>query len=102
MNIQDYLSKEQYDLVDSWCGKPVATVRYVINMPSELFNQNRSKMVCVTVGMWAYVDKLVTREECIELYGPITEEVYGPRGGWKSVTFGSTKFISEHLRPHNK
>lgn len=101
MNIDDYLSKEQYDLVDSWSGKPVAKVRYVIEMPSELFNEHRHKMVCVTVGMWAYVDSIVTREECMELYGPITEEVYGARGGWKSVTFGNTKFISTHLRPVN-
>jgi hypothetical protein len=101
MNIDDYLSKEQYDLVDSWSGKPVAKVRYVIEMPSELFNEHRHKMVCVTVGMWAYVDSIVTREECVELYGPITEEVYGPRGGWKSVTFGTTKFKSEYLRPAN-
>lgn len=63
MNINDYLSKEQFELVDRWCGKPVSKVRYVVNMPSELFNEHRHKMVCVTVGVWAYVDSIVTRED---------------------------------------
>lgn len=102
MNIQDYLSTKSYDLIDSWSGKPVGSYRILKGMPSELFNENRHKMICIGVGVWGYLDKIITREECIELYGPITEEVYGPRGGWKSVTFGSTKFISEHLRPHSK
>jgi hypothetical protein len=99
MNLYDYLSKETYDLVDSWSGKPVARVRYVRDMPTELFNQHRDKMVCVTIGMWGYLEMVVTREECIERYGKITDEEYGPRGGWKSVTFGTTKFISKYLKP---
>lgn len=99
MNINEYLSEKQFDLTDSWSGKPVAKYRIVRDMPSELFGQNRDKMVCLTPGVWGYVDSIVTREECIELYGPITEEEYGPRGGWKSVTFGTTKFKSDYLRP---
>lgn len=26
------------------------------------------------------------------------EEVFGPRGGWKSVTFGDTKFICKEMK----
>ena len=68
-------------------------------IPEELFIQNRDKMYFYRAyDMWIYIDRKVTREECIKLYGPITEEVYGPRGGWKSVTFGTTKFIHDYRR----
>lgn len=99
MNIQDYLSTQSYDLIDSWSGKPVGIYRHLNNIPTELFNEYRHKMICLNMGQWVYLEKVVTREECIELYGPITEEVFGTRGGWKSVTFGSTKFISKYLKP---
>lgn len=101
MNINDYLSERTYELCDGFSGKPIAYYkRHYRMIPEELFNQNRDKMYFYRAyDTWIYIDRKVTREECIELYGPITEEVYGPRGGWKSVTFGSTKFIHDYLRP---
>lgn len=99
MNINDYLSTETYDLLDSWSGKPIGSYRLLRNMPSDMFNQNRHKMFCISVGIWGYLDKVITRDECVKLYGEITHEEFGPRGGWKSITFGTTKFISDYLRP---
>jgi len=43
--------------------------------------------------------KTLTRQKAIEKYGVITEEIFGARGGWKSVTFGQKKFLSTYLRP---
>lgn len=43
---------------------------------------------------WALITKSLSREDLIEQYGPITEEKFGPRGGWKSVTFGHQKTLS--------
>jgi hypothetical protein len=96
--MEQYLSEKEYELYDGWCGKPVSWYRVVRNMPSEIFNENRHRMEYVN-GVWVYIVRSVTREECIEKYGEITSEEYGPRGGWKKVTFGSTTFISEKLRP---
>ena len=47
---------------------------------------------------WFLITKALTRKEAIEAYGAITDEEFGPRGGWKSVTFGDKKFISRKLR----
>lgn len=48
---------------------------------------------------WYLITKTLTRDEAAELYGEVTDEVFGPRGGWKSVTFGTTQFISKALKP---
>lgn len=44
------------------------------------------------------IDKFLTRDEAIKKYGEITDEEYGTRGGWKSVTFGETKFNHKLLK----
>ena len=44
------------------------------------------------------VMRWLTRQEAIELYGPVTNEELGPRGGWRSVTFGEKKFVSKCLK----
>jgi hypothetical protein len=51
---------------------------------------------------WFLITRKLTREEAIQKYGPISDEEIGPRGGWKSVTFGSTRFCSSYLRPERK
>lgn len=48
---------------------------------------------------YGIVLKELTRDEAIAKYGPITDEAFGPQGGFKSVTFGSTKFTSKMFRP---
>lgn len=98
MNLDPFLSEQTYNLNDSSSGKPVATYRIVKDMPSFLFNENRDKIEYMG-SHWGYVTSSITREECIKLYGEITNEEFGPRGGWKSVTFGKTRFISNRLRP---
>jgi hypothetical protein len=101
LELNDFLSEETYPLVDAWCGKPIAYYRMLTHqLPESTFGKIRSKLL-YSNGMerWLYITKKVTREECITLYGEITEEEYGPRGGWKSVTFGTTKFKHDFLRP---
>jgi len=104
MDIKDYLSEKTYELFDGMSGKPVAYYKsQTKRIPEELFNQNFNKMYYSNSGgAWIYIERKVTREECIKLYGEITNEEFGPRGGWKSVTFGTTKFIHEYLRPESK
>ncbi len=48
-------------------------------------------------GNWVIATSELTRSMAIKKYGPVTDEVFGPRGGWKSVTFGKTRFNSRSL-----
>lgn len=44
---------------------------------------------------WTLVTQTLSDAEAISKYGPITNVEYGPRGGYKSITFGSTRFKSK-------
>ena len=46
---------------------------------------------------WFLITKKLTIKEAVEKYGTITELAVGPRGGFKSVTFGEKKFITRQL-----
>lgn len=89
---------------DGWCGEPVAWgFRIIRHLGEELFGQlgKNGHLECIDGirSSWALVAKTLSREEAVTLYGEITDEVFGPRGGWKSTTFGSKKFISKYLKP---
>lgn len=47
---------------------------------------------------WVILTKQVTREECLAKHGDITEEGFGPRGGWKYVAFGGVKYGFKGLK----
>ncbi|HEX7409244.1 MAG TPA: hypothetical protein VF515_16565 [Candidatus Binatia bacterium] len=47
---------------------------------------------------WCLVTRWLSREEAQRRYGEIAIEEFGPRGGWRSVTFGTKKFMSHHLK----
>jgi hypothetical protein len=49
-------------------------------------------------GTWYVITKTLTRLEAIEKYGPISNEVTGPRGGFKSAMFGDKLFYSKYLK----
>lgn len=57
------------------------------------------KLICLSRGNWALVVKWLTPEEAIEKYGPITHQAFGPYGGWRSVTYGTTQFTAKELKP---
>lgn len=52
------------------------------------------------VGNWYLITHFLTREEAVKLFGPITKETFGPRGGWRSVTFGTKTFYSRQFKVH--
>jgi hypothetical protein len=92
-----------YGLVasDRICGEPIAWgFKLVRHLGDDRFNNLRKFGIleCYHPN-WYLIVKTLTREEAIEKYGPITNEEFGPRGGWRSVTFGNKKFGSDYLRP---
>lgn len=46
---------------------------------------------------WYLITKTLTRQEAIATYGPETDIERGPRGGFKTITFGTTKFCTAWL-----
>jgi hypothetical protein len=72
---------------DGYCGEPVAWL--VVGEPvlGTLYGGS---------GPIAYTH-LLTVEEAVEVYGPISEWVVGPQGGFRRVCFGETVFSSAEL-----
>lgn len=94
------LSEYKACFFDSWSGEPVAWGFEILrHLGQERFDalNKYGKLDCI-YPTWFLIVKKLSRKEAIEKYGPVTEEEFGPRGGWKSTTFGTTKFRSRHLR----
>jgi len=100
-NYKDYLSPYKACLFDSYCGEPVAWGFKIIKyMSDEEFRELglHGKLVCGRPENWFLITKQLTRSEAEEKYGAVTDEVFGVRGGWKTVTFGTTTFMSPQLK----
>lgn len=99
---EDALGNYQVILVDMICGEPVAWGFPIVrHLGDEKFNKLRNFGILqyYDLDKWALVVKTLSREEAEKIYGPINGEIFGPRGGWRSTTFGTTKFISKFLKP---
>jgi hypothetical protein len=67
---------------DAYCGEPIAWLAHGEPVAGMLYGGS---------GMVAYTH-LLTIDEAIDAYGPITEWVVGPQGGFRRVWFGATVF----------
>ncbi len=50
-------------------------------------------------GTWFVVSQVLSYQDALVLYGPATGIEYGPRGGFRNVTFGEITFSSKELLP---
>ena len=97
---EDSLSRYGPVLRDGQCGEVIAwgfriTQRIGDARWAEL--GRHGDLECV-YPKWVLVVKWLSRQEAEAKYGPVTDEVFGPRGGWKAITFGETQFCARHLR----
>jgi hypothetical protein len=76
-------------LFDGWCGEPIAWAR--VGEPVIGHERTEHGRVAVT--------EYLTPAEAVRKYGPITEVVLGPKGGFESVTYGAKKFMSSFVDP---
>ena len=83
-------------MVDSSCGETISWGFPIQRHLGDRFNAlgEHGKLQCLRAGSWALVTKRLTHEEAIEKYGEVTEQPTGPLGGWRSITYGSTRFLS--------
>lgn len=107
LGFENYLSEYGAVLFDGYCGQPVAWgFKILTYLGEELFRElgKYGTLKCIDgfKSSWALIVGTLSRDEAIEKYGPINNEVFGPRGGWKSTTFGDKTFISDYLRPIKK
>ena len=85
---------------DSNCGEPIAWGYQILRRMSDddyadvrrhfaIEYAHDSLPACQFI-----IVKLLSYKEVVDKYGEQTDLVLGPRGGFKSVTFGSKRFIS--------
>ncbi|WP_300599966.1 hypothetical protein [Niabella sp.] len=101
---ENYLSSFAPVVDDPYCGEPVAWgFKIITYLGEDLFRElgKHGRLECVDGfnSSWALIVKTLTREDAVEKYGIISNEVFGPRGGWKSTTFGDKTFCHRFLRP---
>ena len=87
---------------DAYCGKPLSWgFRLRGHLGEDRFNALRQhgELVCVGFpnGRWSLIVKRLSKQEALDRYGAVTQEERGPRGGFRSITFGTTKFISHGI-----
>lgn len=95
---KEYLGGYGEQIYDSNCGEPIGWGHMITrhlgeNLWGEL--SQYGDMHCCYPN-WFLITKWLTREEAKKKYGPDKEEL-GPRGGFKSLTFGDKTFSSRKL-----
>lgn len=92
---------------DGYCGEPIGW-GYAPNtrLGDALFKEVETSLKgarwhCLDLGHWVVATRHLTPKMAVEKYGPITKMYVGPRGGYKSVTYGDKIFCSKQLDPRN-
>ncbi len=90
-------------IFDAACGEPVG---WGFDLLRKLSPEHRSEaqrygeiVFGGALGSWLLVTKWLTSAEAIEKYGDVTDIARGPRGGFRSVTYGDKRFLSRRLDP---
>lgn len=99
-NFEECFGEKTFTIFDGYCGEPIKWGRKVVKrVGEEDFDlMRRAHNIEYISDTWMVIDRTLSREEAIKLYGEITDEEYGPRGGWKSVTFGDKRFNSKEMK----
>ncbi len=96
---QEYLGEYGIVEIDAKAKQPVGWGHPLVGkMGEELFEELKQYGTMVynpKTASWGLVTKQLTDDEAIQQYGPITNVEHGPRGGFKSITFGNTTFTSK-------
>lgn len=97
---KNFFSDKISELLDLECKKPFAFGYKMKDKCSlEIFEKIKKENDTEFYDGAIYIiHKRLSRIEAIELYGDITNEEIGPKGGWKSITFGNTKFTHKQFK----
>lgn len=95
----------QYETLyqDSTCGEPIMWGWKIVRpLSEERFTELKScgmEVLCLAKGNWVVAARRLRHADAIAAYGPVTDEEFGPRGAWKSTTYGRHKFGSRYMAP---
>lgn len=97
---ESFLGPYKIVAYDSYSGEPVSWGFKVIkHLGDKLSSELREKYELEYIDYeYFLISKKLTREDAIKLYGPITHEEFGPKGGWKYIEFGGMKFSYKNLK----
>ncbi|HEV2634515.1 MAG TPA: hypothetical protein VGX23_05180 [Actinocrinis sp.] len=104
---EDALGKYGPQIQDGWCGEAVAwgfpiTRRLGEERWAELGKYGSLEYVGeYSSGQWFLIVKFLRPAKAIKKYGGITQLKVGPRGGFKSVTYGDKTFLVKWLNPRD-
>jgi hypothetical protein len=89
---------------DASCGEPV---RWGFRIKTRLGQDRLAQLsqygeIKFIGGAWFVVTKTLTRAAARKAYGECKGDEYGPKGGWKSVTFGDKRFATELFKRARK
>ena len=91
---------------DGYCGEPIAWgYKVIARMGEERWSKasQYGRLECNHgTGDWYLITQALTPDEARAQHGEITNIELGPRGGFRSVTFGSKKFASKRLDPRKR
>jgi hypothetical protein len=100
-HFEQFLSSYGPQLFDSCCGEPTKwgfkIVKRCSDLEFELLGMFGELECCYP--SWFLITKKLTRDEAIQKYGEQTNIELGPRGGFRSVTFGNKTFLFKDLKP---
>ena len=99
---EEVLSEHGPVVFDGGCGEPVAWGFLLLcRIGEKRFDALASfgKLVCLSFGRWALVTKELTPKEAEAKYGSVSRLELGPRGGFRSATYGEKSFLSRRLDP---
>lgn len=104
---EDALSDFKSCIFDNYCGEPVMWGFEIQKRLGErAFYELRKFGELVCAGgyrsSWFLITQKLTRAKAVKLYGLKGPDEYGPRGGWKAVTFGDKRFVSQVFKAKAK
>ena len=101
---KSFLGEYKAVLFDSHCGEPIMWGYPIIaHLGEDLWKEisnyggleyGRSN----DSGQWYLVTKYLTHKDAVEKYGSVTNLELGPRGGFRTITFGQKTFCQKRLR----
>ena len=98
---ENVLSAYGAQILDGVSGEPLGWGFEILShLGDEGFNALREfgTLECLYPD-WFLITKKLTFQDAIKKYGKVTQLIVGPKGGWRSITFGKTKFIARQLNP---
>jgi hypothetical protein len=100
-HLKPYLGRYGKQLFDGWCGECTQWGFAITKHCSEDIWSELHKYGSLECAYpnWFLITKQLSITDAIEQYGNVTELETGKRGGFKTVTYGTRKFMRHELDP---